>query len=333
MTESERIGQLFMVDCPSASIGDATVTAINTYHVGSVILDGTSHAGLAATAALTAQLRGLAPHGIGLFIATDQEGGFVQRLQGAGFDSIPSALDQGGVDPAQLRNDAARWGAQLHAAGVNVDLAPVLDTVPAGFGPNPPIGDLDREYGHNPATVSSHGAAVALGMLGAQVDPTVKHFPGLGRVTGNTDTTSGVTDYTTTRHDPYLAPFGAAVRDGVPFVMMSTAIYAEIDPHNPAAFSPTIVSGMLRGDLGFRGVIISDDLGNAQQVGNYSIGARAVAFLAAGGTMVLTVDATQAAAMTAAVAARAQTDPAFKAKIDADALIVLKTKQGRGLLG
>jgi len=321
-----------MVDCPTTSVADATVTAIKTYHVGSVILDGTSQAGLAATQAVTVSLRTLAPRGVGLFISTDQEGGLVQRLQGSGFDQIPSAVDQGGVDPARLRTEAAGWGAQLRAAGVNVNLAPVLDTVPAGFGPNPPIGDLDREYGHDPATVTSHGIAVAQGMLQAHVDPTVKHFPGLGRVTGNTDTTSRVTDDVTTRHDAYLAPFTAAVHDGVPFVMMSTAIYTKIDPNNPAAFSRTIVTGMLRGDLGFRGVIVSDDLGNAAQVSDYSIGDRAVKFLGAGGTMVLTVDATQAAAMTAAVAAKAQADPAFKTIVDADALLILKAKQARGLL-
>lgn len=332
MTESERIGQLFMVDCPTTSVAGSTVTAIRSYHVGSVILDGTSHAGLSATATVTSRLQGLAPHGVGLFIATDQEGGLVQRLQGTGFSDIPSAVDQGTVDPARLRAEAAGWGAQLRAAGVNVNLAPVLDTVPAGFGSNPPIGDLDREYGHDPATVTSHGVAVAQGMLDARVDPTAKHFPGLGRVTGNTDTTSHVTDYATSRHDPYLAPFAAAVQRGVPFVMMSTAIYSKIDPNNPAAFSPTIVTGMLRGDLGFRGVIISDDLGNAAQVSGYSIGQRAVSFLAAGGTMVLTVDATQAATMTAAVAAKVSSDPAFKAAVDADALLVLKAKQARGLL-
>ena len=114
--------------------------------------------------------------------------------------------------------------------------------------------------------------------------------------------------------------------------MMSTAIYSKIDPNTPAAFSPTIVTDMQRGDQGFRGVIVSDDLGHAVQVSNYSVGARAVKFLDAGGTMVLTVDATQAAAMTAAVAARAQADPAFKARIDQDALLVLQAKQARGLL-
>jgi beta-N-acetylhexosaminidase len=332
MTERERIGQLLMVDSSSTGVSSATSTAIATYHVGSVILDGTSSAGMTATKAVTARLRRLAPKGIGLFIATDQEGGKVQRLQGAGFTRIVTAVAQGGITPATLQGYAQGWGAQLRQAGVNVNLAPVLDTVPAGFGSNPPIGDLEREYGNTPSVVTAHGLAVVRGMTAAGVDVTVKHFPGLGRVHGNTDLTSGVTDTVTTRNDAYLAPFKAAIAAKVPFVMMSTAIYSKIDPTQPAAFSHTIVTGMLRGDLGYRGLIISDDVGGAKQVASYSVGQRAVAFIAAGGDVVLTVDAGQAAAMTAALLARTKSSAAFKKQVDAAALLVLQAKAARGLL-
>jgi beta-N-acetylhexosaminidase len=332
MSESERVGQLFMVDCPSDRVAAATTIAIDTYHVGSIILDGTSELGVQRTAAITARLQQRAPAQVGLFVATDQEGGQVQRLNGPGFSPIPSAVRQGARAPAALRAAARQWGGELHSAGVNVDLGPVLDTVPPQFGRNPPIGDLQREYGHDPAGVSSHGNAVARGLRDAGIDATAKHFPGLGRVHGNTDLTAGVLDTVTTRHDPYLAPFTAAIRDGVAFVMMSTAIYSHLDPAGPAAFSRAIVTGMLRGDLGFRGLIISDDLGISQQVRSHSIGERAVEFIAAGGDVVLTVDATQAPEMTAAVLARAESDPAFKAQVDAAALLVLQAKQARGLL-
>jgi beta-N-acetylhexosaminidase len=321
-----------MVDCPTTGVAAATITAIQQYHVGSVILDGTSYAGLSATNAVTAQLQHYAPRNVQLFVATDQEGGLVQRLRGPGFTNIVSALQQGTIPPPTLQGYARGWGGQLRGAGVNVNLAPVLDTVPAGFGSNPPIGDLDREFGHTPAVVRTHGMAVVRGMAAAGVDVTVKHFPGLGRVRGNTDTTGGVTDTVTTRHDAYLAPFQAAARAGVPFVMMSTAIYSRIDPGVPAAFSRSIVTGMLRGDLGFRGLIISDDLGGAAQVSGYSIGDRAVRFVAAGGDVVLTVDATQAATMTAALLAKARHSAAFEKKVDAAALLVLEKKQARGLL-
>jgi beta-N-acetylhexosaminidase len=333
MTERERVGQLLMVDCPTTGVTGATRAAITQDDVGAVILDGTSYAGVRETAAVTSQLRALAPRGAGLFIATDQEGGQVQRLQGPGFTRIVSAVQQGTLNPTDLQRYAAGWGGQLREAGVNVNLAPVLDVVPAGFGSNPPIGDLDREYGRTPAAVTGPALAVVRGMTAAGIDVTVKHFPGLGRTTGNTDTTGGVTDTVTTRHDAYLAPFRAAVAAGVPFVMMSTAVYARIDPGTPAAFSAPIVTGMLRDDLGFRGLVISDDVGAAAQVAQFSPGQRAVRFVAAGGDVVLTVDASEAGEMTSALLARARSDAAFKQKVDAAALRVLQEKQRRGLLG
>lgn len=333
MPEAERVGQLFMVGASSTGTDQAAITAITRYRVGSVILMGQGTTSIVRTAGATA---GLQRHAgpIKLFVATDQEGGEVQRLRGDGFSSIPSALRQGAESPASLREDARRWGAQLRAVGVNLDLAPVADTVPsAAFAPaNPPIGALDREFGFDPRTVASHATAFAKGMADAGVDATVKHFPGLGRVTANTDTTSGVTDRTTTRHDAYLAPFAEAVDNGAPFVMTSTAYYSRIDPGRPAAFSPTIVAGMLRGDLHFHGVVISDDVGSASQVSAFAPGVRAVDFIAAGGDMVLTVDSSLIAQMTAAVLARATTDAGFHALVDAAALRVLAAKKARGLL-
>lgn len=332
MSLAERVGQLFMVDCPSSGVRSATVTAITRFHVGAVILDGTTRAGLGHIATVTAQLRSEAPREAGLLIATDQEGGQVQRLQGPGFSSIPSGLEQGRIAAATLRRDAAGWARELHAAGVNVNLAPVLDTVPAQIGSNPPIGDLGREYGHNPHRVTRHGIAFARGMADGGVAATAKHFPGLGRVHGNTDVSSGVHDRTTTRQDAYLAPFAAAADAGVPLMMVSTAIYDRIDPGVPAAFSHTIVTGMLRDSLGFQGVIISDDLGAAQQVASYSPGQRAVNFIAAGGDIVLTVDPGVIDAMSSAVLTRAKSDPDFREQVDAAALRVLRLKQAHGLL-
>jgi beta-N-acetylhexosaminidase len=333
MSLRQRVGQLLMVDCPTSGLGAATAQAVTTYHVGSVILDGTSYAGRAGIATLTGRLQRLAPRHVRLFVATDQEGGLVQRLRGPGFTRIPAATTQGRYPTSVLYGDARQWGRELHRAGVNVNLAPVLDVVPAGFGANPPIGDLDREYGHRVSVVENQGLAVARGFQAAGVAPTVKHFPGLGRVHGNTDLTSGVTDTITTADDPYLQPFRVAVRSGVPFVMVSTAIYARIDRGVPAAFSHKIVTGLLRQRFGFSGLVISDDVGGAAQVARVPIGQRAVRFVNAGGDVVLTVDAGQAQPMTAALVAAARKSPAFRAKVNAAALRVLQEKQRLGLLG
>jgi len=259
----------------------------------------------------------------------------VRVLRGTGFSTAPSALVQGGWSTATLRARAAGWGRELRAAGIDVNLAPVADTVPrrASARSNAPIGRFGRQYGYTPDVVAAHAVAFSQGMAQAGVVATAKHFPGLGRVIGNTDVTAGVTDEMTTRHDPLLAPFAAAIRARTPFVMMSTAYYSRIDHRRPAVFSPVVIEGMLRQDLGFTGVVISDDLGSARQVARWSPGDRAVAFVRAGGDLVLTVDPATLPAMYRAVLARARTDAAFRARIEASARRVVKAKHDAGLLG
>lgn len=338
MSLPQRVGQLFMVGTPAAGGSSSTLDEIGSYHVGNVILTGRSSKGTVATAKVTATLRsratGQATYGVPLFVATDQEGGSVQVLSGTGFSSIPSALTQGTWATTTLRDRAARWGTQLRSAGVNVDLAPVTDTVPSAEAAenNPPIGFYHREFGYTTTRVAAHARAFLRGMTDADVASTTKHFPGLGRVTANPDTTAGVTDDVTTRHDAYIGPFAAAVDAGVPFLMMSTAYYSRIDSVHPAAFSSTVVTGMVRGDLGFTGVIVSDDLGAARQVAHWSPGGRALTFLRAGGDMVLTVDPSVLPAMYHAVLDQARSSASFRARVNASALRVLRAKQRFGLI-
>jgi beta-N-acetylhexosaminidase len=338
MTLPQQVGQLFMVGTPANRVDRRTAAQVRRLHVGNVMLTGRSRDGVRKPARVSrtmqAQVSARSTAGVRLFVATDQEGGQVRVLQGPGFSRIPSGLEQGRLRPATLRRAAHRWAGELRRAGVNLDLAPVLDTVP---GPraarrNPPIGAFDRELGYTPGRVARHGVALVRGMADGGVATAVKHFPGLGRVQANTDTSSGVTDRVTRRHDPYLAPFAAAVEAGAPFVMMSTARYARLDPKRPAAFSPYVVTTMLRGDLGFDGVVISDDLARARQVSHIAVGERAARFLAAGGDVVLTVDPAVLPRMYRAVLQRARTNPRFRARVEASALRVLTAKQRQGLL-
>jgi len=336
MSLAERVGQLFMVGAPAAGDAGQTLPLLRQFHVGSVVLTGRSSLGVEATAHTTAvlqsQARSTSSVGLPLLIATDQEGGMVQVLGGPGFSSLPSALQQGATPVDSLRAQAQAWGFELHAAGVNVDLAPVLDVVPdSGAMSNAPIGAFDRQFGQDPANVAEHGLAFIRGMENAGVSPTIKHFPGLGRVNGNPDNSSAVTDDVTSRHDAYLMPFAAAIRAGAPIVMVSTATYRLLDPNSPAAFSRTIVTGILRGDLSFTGLVISDDLGRAVQVRGWSLGERAVDFISAGGDLVLTVEPKVVPEMIAAVISKAQGDPVFRAQVDAAALRVLSAKRAQGL--
>lgn len=329
---AERAAQLLMVGVPADASypPPASVVAVRGLGVGAVILTGRSSAGVRATADLVRRVQALS--GLPLEVAVDQEGGQVQVLSGSGFATIPDAREQGDLAPDALRRAARSWGRELAAAGVSVNLAPVADVVPAGRD-NDPIGDFDREYGSTPAGVARSSGAFAAGMTAAGIAPVVKHFPGLGRASGNTDTAAGVVDTETGRRDPYLRPFRAAVADEVPYVMAATATYRRIDPNRLAAFSPVVLRGLLRGDLGYDGLVVSDDLGVAAAVQDVPVGQRATRFVTAGGDVVLTVVPEQAPAMVDALVARARGSDRFAARLDAAARRVLARKAGAGLLG
>jgi beta-N-acetylhexosaminidase len=270
-----------------------------------------------------------------LLIAADQEGGQVQQLKGAGFSRIPSARTQATLGVAAEQRDVRTWAAQLKAAGVNVDLAPVADTVPASLGSaNAPIGHYQRDFAPgDPTTNGRYAAAFVRGARAAGIAPTLKHFPGLGRITGNTDVSStGITDSTTGPHDPYLEPFRAGIAAGAPMVMVSSARYTRLDPDNPAMFSHAVITSLLRDDLGFRGVVITDDVGAVKALSGVPVGERATRLISAGGDIVLTVKASQAPAMLAAIAAERAKSPAFAAQVDAAAARVLTLKAALGLV-
>lgn len=338
MTLAQRVGQLFMVGTPADRVDQRTRAQIGRFHVGNVMLTGRSYDGVRepkhVSRTMRAEVDARSTDGVRLLVATDQEGGLVQVLQGPGFSDIPAALEQGTWGLPRLRGAAKVWAGQLQRAGVNMNLAPVMDTVPSPRAArhNPPIGRYHREFGFTTRVVAHHGVAFLRGMTDGHVVPTVKHFPGLGRVRANTDTTTHVTDRVTRRHDPYFRPFRAAIDAGVPAVMMSTAYYTHLDPTVPAAFSPFVVGTVLRGDLGFRGVVISDDLARAKQVASFSPAGRALRFIGAGGDIVLTVDPEPLPAMYDAVLARARTSAVFRDKVDASALRVLRAKDRQGLL-
>jgi beta-N-acetylhexosaminidase len=336
LTEAQRIGQLFMIGLIDDRLDASERAGISRYHFGSVAFTAQTAEGVAAvrtvTGAVQAQATQAATGGVGFLVAANQEGGRIQGLSGPGFSAMPSALAQGALAPWTLEALAARWGRQLRAAGVNLDLAPVADVVPPGSdAQNAPIGQLEREFGHDPASVASHVAAFVAGMRAAGIATTVKHFPGLGRVAGNTDVTAVVEDDVTVRDDGFLRPFASAIEAGVPFAMVSLATYDRIDPARPAAFSPAVIGGMLRGDLAFRGVVVSDALG-ATAVASVPPATRALEFLDAGGDLIISNQLTPAIAMAAAIASRAAADPAFRARVDDAARRVLGAKEVLGLL-
>jgi len=310
--------------------------AVDTHHVGNIFIAGRTTAGSQATqkviSSFTSKVGPGTTHATPMLVATDQEGGEVQVLAGSGFSDIPSALDQSAQPRDQLVASARTWGKELADVGVNMNLAPVADLVDIDRpSTNEPIGRWGREYGHDAATVSSKAGAFAEGMQASKVIPTYKHFPGLGRVTANTDTSANVVDSTTNRSTDAAVSviFGAAIAAGAQVIMVSSATYALIDPSAPAVFSSTIVTEMLRTEMGFTGVVITDDVSAAVQVQGVAAGERAVRAVRAGCDIVLaSADPTVAADMVKALVAAAQSDPAFAARVDESAARVLALKSG-----
>jgi beta-N-acetylhexosaminidase len=209
-----------------------------------------------------------------LLVMVDQEGGEVKRL--AGPPAI-SAAEMGKRSPGYCRRQGRATARLLRGAGVNVDLAPVLDVARAGSA----IGAERRAFGDHAQPVSRHANAFAAGLAAGHVAATAKHFPGLGAAKANTDVASArITLPTHKLRAIDERPYRRFVADAGPLVMVNTAIYPRLGPL-PAALSRRIATGELRDRLGFRGVSISDSLeaASARAVGDPAhlarLGARA----------------------------------------------------------
>jgi beta-N-acetylhexosaminidase len=333
MSLSEQIGQLLMVGVSSGGISASEKTIVDEARAGSIILLGNTTAGTSAVRRVVGDVRAAtrSPEGVRAMLAADQEGGLVQRLKGPGFARIPSARVQANQSNAALRRNAYQWGRQLKEAGINANLAPVADVVPMSMGwVNKPIGQLRRGYAPSPKRVAAKVAAFTEGMDRAGVATAVKHFPGLGRVRGNTDFVSRVVDTKTTRDDAALAGFSAAIDAGTDMVMVSSAFYNKIDDDHRAAFSALIMEDMLRKDLGFSGVVISDDLATAA-MRVVPPEERARRFIRAGGDLLIVGEARLARRMADAIKREATDNPAFEKRVTNSATRVVAMKQRRGL--
>jgi beta-N-acetylhexosaminidase len=189
-----------------------------------------------------------------LLVAIDQEGGEVKRLPQGPPEDPPARLGAGGA--ARARSAGSETGRYLARLGINLDLAPVLDV------PSSSSSFIStRAFGDEPRDVAAAGVAFARGLERGGVIPAVKHFPGLGKAVANTDLEPSEIDASRRELDADLDPFREAIAAGVPMVMVGHAIYDAFDPERPAALSPAIAEDLLRAELGFDGVVISDDLG------------------------------------------------------------------------
>jgi beta-N-acetylhexosaminidase len=250
-TLAQLVGQHLLVRMRGTSPSRSFLRRVTLGQVGGVVLFG-DNVSLNGVGLLVARLQAAARAGgqLPLLIAIDQEGGAVKRLAG------PPTLAPAAMRPsstAYLQGLATARSLKLSRIGV--DLAPVLDVPTSSRSFIYP-----RAFSSDPADVSARGVAFARGLVRGGVAATAKHFPGLGRLATSTDFHPGRVDAGGGALARDLAPFRAAVRAGVPAVMVGTAVYPAYDATAPAACSRAIVTSLLRRSLGFRGVTFSDDL-------------------------------------------------------------------------
>ena len=249
--------------------------------VAGVILFSRNYASREQLALLVAQIRAAAPRPI--LLCVDQEGGRVQRFRDDGFQRLPPLQRVGACSDAELRAERHAWlmASEVLAQDVDLSFAPVLDL---GRG-NRAIGD--RALAVEPDVVARLGLAYQRGMHAAGMAATIKHFPGHGSVLEDTHFDAAV--------DPRplavlraedLVPFAAAITAGAEAVMMAHVSYPAVDA-DPAGYSRRWIVDILRGELGFAGVVISDDIGMAAAESAGGVGARLAAHFAAGCDLVL----------------------------------------------
>ena len=227
----------------------------------------------------------------------------MQRLAGRGFDRIPSAGSRPNSPTRSSQGGRAAGAVSCGRPASTANLAPVADVVPTALAPvNEPIGQLRRGYGPSPKVVAAKTAAFITGMDRADMATAVKHFPGLGRVRGNTDIARRCDrpEHAARRSGVARLPGERGRRRGHGDGLLG--VYTRIDPERRAAFSPVIIDQLIRGDLGFDGVVISDDLA-AAALQRLHAGRRAVGFVRAGGDLAIVGDPAEAATMTEALVA------------------------------
>lgn len=259
MTLEEKIGQLLMVGIEGKELDEDTKEFLKQLKVGGVILFKRNIESIDQAKRLTKELEELktGPSRINMFIGTDQEGGRVNRLP-AESGYFPSARNMANSsNPDTVKDFAKQMAVALREIGINMNFAPILDI---NSNPeNPVIGD--RSFGDNPEIVRTMGMAFIQGTLDEGIIPVVKHFPGHGDTAVDSHTDLPVIRHSVDRLRQFeLVPFQEAISREVPAVMTAHILLPQLDEHLPATLSSTIVNGLLREELQFDGVVVSDDL-------------------------------------------------------------------------
>ncbi|HET7027340.1 MAG TPA: glycoside hydrolase family 3 N-terminal domain-containing protein [Candidatus Limnocylindrales bacterium] len=284
-TLAQLVGQKLFVAMHGTTPTAALLARIRRGEVGGVILFGSNITTKTALIALTGKLRAAAAAGNQppLLIATDQEGGSVKRISWAPPTLSPPQMGRIG-STTTARDQGASTGSALRSLGINVDFAPVAD-VPASTASF--MYQQGRTWSFSSTTTAALADAFATGLESRGVIPSMKHFPGLGYATRNTDDYVVSINASAAALAPGLRPYRTAIAHHVPLIMLSNASYTAYSAY-PASWSYTIGVTILRHELGFTGATITDSLDGAARARGVTVRRLAVYAARAGADMILT---------------------------------------------
>ncbi len=342
MSTAEKTGQLVMGAFGGAAVPSDVRSAVAEGRLGAFFLTSSNGnvASVEQVQGLTGDLQRAAresPSRVGVLLATDQEGRRVGRYNPPGVtlpedagtwsDRYAAAPDAQTV--VDLTAEHTRVAADLCTAGLNVNFAPVADVATEG-------GNVlyRRTYGADTVTVTVLMSAVLDGYRHSGVAPTAKHFPGHGATASDSHQTlptiSLDAETWATVHRP---PFRAAIAADVPLIMVGHLAYSALDDSGlPSSLSPTIVTGILRDQLGFDGVVITDDLSVMDAVAGFALDDRVIRAVDAGVDIVLLANPADALAAADALYAAAEAGEITPERLDAAVRRVLQLKADLGLL-
>jgi beta-N-acetylhexosaminidase len=277
-----KVGQIFMVAVAGAQPTRHMANLLRTWQAGGIVLFSRNVGSIADLKALIASAQRSAP--LPLLVATDQEGGPVTRIR-VGLSPLPAASIYGQFgSSARVYDDTRAEGLALRALGINLNLAPVVDVKSM---PDSAIGR--RSYGPNPRMDAELAAAAIRGYQSAGIGATAKHFLGLGSVRANADLSLPVVKASRAQLEAGpLIPMRAAVAADVAAMMITRVVIPTLDPTGTTAYaSPTMITNVVRGELGFTGMLLTDSLLTQAVLQGPGVSVAAEAALRAGDDMLL----------------------------------------------
>jgi beta-N-acetylhexosaminidase len=326
-TIAQLVGQKLVVRMDGLTPSPDLLGRIRRGEVGGVVLFGANISTAAALRTLTAKLEAAAaaagrPR---LLIAVDQEGGPIKRIPWAPPTMTPSAIGTLGV-ASVAHTQGLMTGAALRGLGINVDFAPVVD-VPATTASF--MDRAGRTWSFSAVRTSGVANAFATGLESAGLEPVMKHFPGIGFATRNTDTSVVTIGASRAELASGLLPYQRAIPKHIPMIMLSNATYPAYDASHAAGWSSVIVGTLLRHDLGFEGVTITDALDGTAHARGVPTSRLAIAAAIAGTDMILTTGSESASrAVYAALVAAATAGRIPRATLAASYTRILALKTG-----